>query len=194
MIRALTLADIPQMVPIHIRNAAEWSHNAQMGEEHIANIYRVILDSKEGFGFGYFQGGEVASFITATTDYFATMKKLYTLVRWKHYGTILAQVLRHPGEFWDLWEAKFVLPRVLKNMGTTAFLLTWHNNFTQEDSSIAAVFVMQKTLATLKAKGFSTCTVQVDAHNERPNMYYQSLKAPLVFSSKHNKVYEVQTG
>ena len=194
MIRPLTQEDIPQLVPVHIENSLAWSHNARLGEGHVTNIYRTILTAEESFGFGYFTPeGRVVSFITATTDYFATMKKLYALVSWRQYGALLAHLLRHPGEAGDLWEAKFVIPRLLKTWDISAFLLTWHNNFKEKDTPVAAVYCMQKTLAELKKRGCAVCTVQVDAQNERPNAYYRSIRSDLRFSSRHNNIYEIPT-
>jgi len=193
MLRRLEIPDIDQCAAIHLQNSMEWSHNAQMGEDHLKNIYRVILSSPKSFGFGYFNESTLASFITATTDYFTTMDELYQLVSFKHYGKLLKQILKSPNELFDMLEAKFRIPRIIKKMDIEPHLLTWHNNFSQDNCSMAALAVMRKSLAHLNELGYDNATAQVDPNNPQPNRYYTAIKAPLVYSSHWNNIYKVPT-
>ena len=194
MIRKLQLSDIDNCVAIHQKNSMNWSHNAQIGADHLKNIYKVILTSDESFGVGFFNDEDrMVCFITATSDYFLTMEKMFKLVSSKHIGKIFKQVLRDPNELFDMMESRFVIPKVIKKMDIRPHLLTWHNNFNEKEHAIAPMLVMRRALRELKALGFGACTAQVDANNQRPNNYYRKTGARLRYSSRWNNVYEVQT-
>ncbi|HLF18594.1 MAG TPA: hypothetical protein VI749_06870 [Candidatus Omnitrophota bacterium] len=193
MIRELNLQDADRCAAIHFKNAQEWSHNAQMGEGHLRSIYRAILGSKECFGFGYFKDDELVCFITATTDFSSTMKNLKKLIGFKQYIQLFKQVLRHPGELFDMFESRFVIPGKIKAVGIKPYLLTWHNNFDLEYIPMAPILVMKRALRAFHERGFDYCMTQVDANNARPNRFYRSIQADAVFSSKHNNIYKVRT-
>lgn len=193
MLRKLEISDIDQCVAIHMKNSIDWSHNAHIGERHLKNIYEVIFSCEESFGVGYFNSEGLVCYITVTTDYFTTMKKLYRLVSFKHYGKLIRHVLKDPNELMDMLEAKFVLPKVIKRLRVDPQILTWHNDFDQKDHQTAPILVFKKALSELNGLGFDSCTAQVDPSNRRPNVYYESINAPLRYSSRWNKLYEVFT-
>ena len=193
MLRQLEIKDVDQCASIHMKNSMEWSHNAKLGVDHLRNIYRTILGSEEGFGYGYFKDDQLVSFITATCHVDATNQKLYKLLSLRHYLKILSQIVTHPGELIDMLEAKLIMPRVIKRLGIKAFLLTWHNNFELKYNPFAPISVMNKVLEHLKEKGFKSAITQVDAGNDRPNIFYRKIKARVRYASRWNNIYEVST-
>src|SRR5262245_56600802 len=174
MIRELNKDDSARCAAIHMKNAGEWSHNAQMGEAHIRSIYGVFLGAEECFGYGYFKEDKMLCFITATMDYSRTMNRLKRLLGLKKYLQLLRQILARPTEFFDMYESGFVIPKKIKETGIEAYLLTWHNDFELQYVPMAPVIVMNKALRRLSEKGFDFATTQVDALNERPNRFYRS--------------------
>lgn len=193
MIRELSANDVNACAAIHMKNAGEWSHNARMGEAHIRNIYGVFLGAQECFGFGYFKEDKMVCFITATTDFSKTMDRLKKLLGVKKYVQLLGQVIRKPGEFFDMFESGFVIPQRIRQTGIKPYLLTWHNDFDLEYVPMAPVMVMNRCLRRLSELGFDYATTQVDANNARPNRFYHSIGAQAIFASKHNNVYKVAT-
>src|SRR6185295_12718990 len=105
------------------------------------------------------------------------MKKLKQLITFKKLLRLAEQVLKDPRECLDLYEAKFILPKVIERTGIPAFLLTWHNNFKEAYDPFVPIAVMNSALKELNERGFEACITQVDANNEKPNRYYRARRA-----------------
>ncbi len=133
------------LAELHYRQLP-WSLNGQFGREHINDLYRALFSCPYFFGYVYYSNGRLVAFVTATTDYRETRKRIMTAYRGKVLQ-MLHVILRHPRFFWALVESKFIVPFIFRQYNARAEWLTF---ITADGTHFLSPFVSLKLMEHLR--------------------------------------------
>lgn len=114
------VADIARL---HFRELS-WSLNGQFGQDHIYDLYRALAESPHFFGYAYYASGELIGFVTGTTDFEDTRRRIMPIYRRK-IGRMLQILLRNPRFLIAALESRFLVPPAFRSLRTKAEWLTF---------------------------------------------------------------------
>lgn len=154
-------------------------------------LYQTMFSCEGTFAFMEYKEDRLLAVLIGTNDLFLirnTLKKAFTL---KEKCKIAVNTMLHFKEVIHLFESRFIIPRVLRNIGVNAELLAWMSDTTTKESSFAALKCMNKSKKYLFENGHDHCIAQMWKTQIVPCQYYETTGGKLEFEMFVNRIYSV---
>ena len=94
-IRPLTENDLSQVVQIHL-NVLGYTLNSCLGSDHLAAMYRVMAGGQDSFVGVSHVDGKPVGVVSGTVDLDKTRSLIFRSLHFRHWLTLLSQVVKQP--------------------------------------------------------------------------------------------------
>ncbi|MBL6933854.1 MAG: hypothetical protein ISR48_00410 [Alphaproteobacteria bacterium] len=192
MVRLGNIDDIPAISKLHYQEL-KWTINGRLGLIHIQKIYENLWKEDDFFVVVYEnpEDGNLAGFISATTNSTAARERIRRVVDFRKSIRIVGSAFLHPGDIPHLLENVFLIPRDIKKLNISAEILSWVVDTDTSIGSQAGFFSFFKCLKEIDRRGFSSCFAQVLKSNQKPNLFYRKIGRQIARNDISNCLYVI---